>query len=93
MDTRTEELALTAGRKPLVKVSRHPEDAKIVLTPCRKFYVGGKRIHHGLTGGALLGAGLLLHKKAVTAIGAALVLHDRHDFPFPLTDPNGWGPK
>jgi|GEM_PF-3019295 len=93
MDTRTGDLATGRGTKPLVKMSRHPEDAKIVLTPCRKLYFGGKRIHHGLTGGALLGAGLLLHKKAVTAIGAALVLHDRHDFPFPLTDPNGWGPK
>lgn len=93
METRTGELTVAAGPKPLVKVSRHPEDATVVLTPCRKLYFGGKRIHHGLTGGALFGAGLLFHKKTVTAIGAALVLHDRHDFPFPLTDPHGWGPK
>ena len=93
METRTGELVVATGRKPLVKVSRNPEDATVVLTPCRKLYLGKKRIHHGLTGGALLGAGLLLHKKTVAAIGAALVLHDRHDFPFPLTDPNGWGPK
>lgn len=93
MDTRTKRPALTKGRKPLVKVSRHPEDATIVLTPCRKLYVANRRLHHGLTGGAILGAGLFFHKKAVTAIGAALVIHDRHDFPFPLTDPHGWGPK
>ena len=93
METRTGELVVAKGRKPLVKVSQNPEAATVVLTRCRKLYFSGRRIHHGLTGGALIGAGLLLHKKTVTAIGAALVLHDRHDFPFPLTDPNGWGPK
>ncbi|MBN8867329.1 MAG: hypothetical protein J0H98_07230 [Solirubrobacterales bacterium] len=93
METHTGDFTLARARKPLVKVSQNPEAATVVLTRCRKLYFGGRRIHHGLTGGALLGAGLLLHRKAVTAIGVALVIHDRRDFPFPLTDPNGWGPK
>ena len=69
----------------------------------RAFLEGADAFHRRITDARLpviaavhghcLGAGLLLHKKAVAALGAALVLHDRHDFPFPLTDPNGWGPK
>lgn len=47
----------------------------IVLGPGSvRVYVRGRRVHHGLTGIVLAG------------IGAALVFHDRKDFPFPLTD-------
>ena len=79
----------------MFKVSCDPKAALVVLTPCRKVYLGhgAVRLHHGLVGELCLAAGCLLHKKTPIAIGAALMLHDRHDFPFPIHDPEGWGPK
>ena len=40
----------------------------------KRLYVFGARIHHGAVGIAL------------SAIGLALVIHDRADWPFPLRD-------
>ena len=93
METHSGQIALRQNRKPLVRVSQNKDAATVVLTRCRKVYVKSLRIHHGLVGEILIGAGLAFHKRSVTAVGALLVAHDRHDFPFPLTDPNGWGPK
>lgn len=44
------------------------------LTPDRKLYVFGFRIHHGLQGCALV------------ALGLILTFHDRKDFPWRLRD-------
>lgn len=79
----------------MFKVSRNPKAALVVLTPCRKVYLGKGRVrlHHGLVGEIAIAAGYLFHRKSAIAIGAALILHDRHDFPFPIHDPEGWGPK
>jgi hypothetical protein len=44
------------------------------VTACRKVYIVGLRIHHGLAGAAML------------ALGAVLVIHDRRDWPWPLID-------
>lgn len=93
MKTRTGELTMPVAKKPLIKVSQNKDAATVVLTRCRKVYVKSLRIHHGLIGEILIGAGLAFHKRTLTGIGALLVAHDRHDFPFPLSDPNGWGPK
>jgi hypothetical protein len=40
----------------------------------KRLYVFGARVHHGAVGLAL------------SAIGLALVIHDRADWPFPLRD-------
>lgn len=77
----------------MFKVSQDIHAAPIVLTRCRKLYCLGRRVHHGLTGELLIAAGLAFHRRYLTAMGAALVLHDHRDFPFPLKDPEGWGPK
>jgi hypothetical protein len=45
-------------------------------------YVLGCRLHHGLVGAAVLAAGVSLHNPALMLAGAALVAHDRHDFPW-----------
>ena len=82
-----------ARRAKLFCVSQDPDDATVVLTRCRKLYIRSRRIHHGLTGEAILAIGLLLHRRLISAAGLALMAHDRADFPFPLKDPVGWGPK
>ena len=73
----------------MFRVSQNKDAATIVLTRCRKLYVLGRRVHHGLTGELLIAAGLAFHRRYLTAMGAALVLHDRRDFPFPPKHPVG----
>lgn len=46
----------------------------IELTPCRKVYVCGRRLHHGLAGLVFMAAGFVAF------------WHDRRDWPFPLKD-------
>lgn len=72
----------------MFKVNHNPKVALVVVTPCRKVYLGhgAVRLHHGLVGALCLVAGCLLDKKVPVAVGVALVLHDRHDFPFPIHD-------
>lgn len=47
----------------------------VSIRPRCKLYIAGRRVHHGLTGIALI------------AVGALLCLHDRRDWPWPLRDP------
>lgn len=49
-------------------------------------YVAGLRIHHGLTGMALIAAGLLSRRRGVFVLGALLALEDWRDLPFSLFD-------
>lgn len=79
---------------------RNGIDRAIVLTECRKLYLGGLRFHHGLTGEALMVLGLvllvLINTEAgaiTTGVGTVLVIHDWHDFPFRLIDRPGDGPR
>lgn len=78
---------------------RNGIEQRLVVTPCKKLYVCGLRLHHGLTGEVLAFAGLalvfLLDTEAgviAAVIGAVLVIHDWHDFPFRLIDRPGDGP-
>lgn len=77
----------------MFSVSQNKDASLVVLTRCRKLYVAGIRIHHGLFGEVLTVAGVVLQRPVVALAGLALITHDRHDFPFPLRDPEGWGPK
>jgi hypothetical protein len=65
--------------------------ALLTITPCRKLYVAGHvRIHHGLVGEiSIFAAALpssLAARSSLVALGALLVWHDRHDWPFPTRD-------
>lgn len=51
-----------------------------------RLYVHGLRVHHGLTGSALVAVGLLTHERALVGCGLALVAHDAHDFPWRLRE-------
>ena len=50
------------------------EDTAPRALPGPRVYIRGRRIHHGLTGAVL------------ATLGLALMLHDRHDWPWPLAD-------
>lgn len=93
MSAITHQIAPAIRREKVFCVSQDPDDATVVLTRCRKLYIRSRRIHHGLTGEAIFAIGLLLHRRLISAVGLALMAHDRADFPFPLKDPVGWGPK
>ena len=55
----------------------------IVRHPCGpRVYVGGLRIHHGLAGCGLAAVGIARRYALLSAVGIALVLHDRADFPW-----------
>ena len=66
-------------KQSLIRLTVHPAGPRL--------YLAGRRIHHGLTGLALI-ASALAHvgprssRNAAGAVGAMLVLHDRRDFPF-----------
>jgi hypothetical protein len=48
---------------------------------CR-VWVCGLRLHHGLTGLVLVGAGLVCGSRRLFVAGAALAAHDWRDWPF-----------
>lgn len=48
----------------------------------RRCYVFGRRLHHGLAGLIVCGAGLATRKRVIVALGAVLVADDWRDFPF-----------
>lgn len=62
----------------MIAVDRHPKGPRL--------YVGGLRVHHGLTGAALAAAGAKARRRpigrALIVLGATLIAHDRKDFPF-----------
>jgi hypothetical protein len=69
--------------RSLVELVHHPDGPRL--------YVGGLRVHHGLTGSLLfLGTSCLrrhANLRALTAIAAgSLILDDAHDFPWRLRD-------
>jgi hypothetical protein len=71
-------MAARIGEAPRTGVLRHPYGPRL--------YLGGVRVHHGAAGLCLLGAGALAHSRALLALGTALVVHDRRDFPFRDSD-------
>jgi hypothetical protein len=55
----------------------------------RRLYIAGFRIHHGLAGVALILGGVMLGGRmgvAMIMVGLVLVVHDRHDAPWPPLD-------
>lgn len=61
--------------------------------PGARLYVRERRWHHGRTGEALCGAGLIataagaeLVGSALIAVGALLMVHDRRDWPWPTVE-------
>jgi hypothetical protein len=49
-------------------------------------YVAGLRVHHAVTGCALIVGGLRLHRLGMFVFGVLLVVHDWPDWPFSLFD-------
>lgn len=58
---------------------------KLSVSPPRCF-IGGLRIHHGLTGLALIAVGVYSHRRSVFLLGSLLTLEDWTDFPWSLFD-------
>lgn len=54
--------------------------------PGPRVWILGARVHHGLVGAVALGAAGVLRRRTLAALGAALVWHDRLDFPWPLIE-------
>lgn len=55
-------------------VVRHPHGPRL--------YVASLRIHHGSAGCALALIGLARHGAVLSAVGIAMAVHDRSDFPW-----------
>lgn len=67
-----------SGPRPRVVVIERHE-----LGP--RLHLAGRRVHHGLTGLALVVLGAVLRGRfgaAAAAIGGAMIGHDAHDFPW-----------
>lgn len=54
--------------------------------PGPRVWILGARVHHGLVGALALGAGVVFRRGSLIALGALAVLHDAHDFPWPLIE-------
>jgi hypothetical protein len=65
----------------ILRIHRHPYGPRV--------YVGGLRVHHGLTGAVLLACGLLAPaagRPVVVSLAVLLMVDDAHDFPWSLRD-------
>jgi hypothetical protein len=63
----------------IVTVARKPGSVKV--------YVAGLRLHHGITGIVVAGAGLALRRRRMFLLGCAITAHDWRDWPWPIIDP------
>lgn len=59
----------------------------LTVTSSGRCYICGLRLHHGLTGTALVALGVTFGRRVLVGVGALLVLHDFRDWPWPLVDP------
>lgn len=64
---------------------RVPKWFPVQVTNNRRCYILRRRYHHGLIGAKCIIVGTVLRKLELVLLGAALCLHDKEDWPWPMT--------